>query len=150
MAEDKGPSDDELGERLRKLLGEPGDGDRLTPPSDETVPDPVNAKLSEIEEKTREIRERHRLPDPPEWNYKRSTRPIGKQTDIDYRGVGLGFSVLYALIGPLLVGFGIGWFIDSRTGGSGARVWGAMIGSVCGLIGAVVLMSQTSRTGPKK
>ena len=150
MAEDREPSDDELQERLRKLLGDEETNTVARPPFEEREVDPITAKLSDIEERTKQIRDRHRLPDPPEWNYKRPKTSMGKETDIDYKGVGLGFSVLYALIGPLLVGFGIGWLIDNRTGGSTGRIWGAMIGAVCGLIGAVVLMSQVLGSGSKK
>jgi F0F1-type ATP synthase assembly protein I len=146
MAEEREPSDEELAERLRKLLGEKPESDKDSEPE----VDPLEAKLAEIEDQTKQIRERHAMPDVPDWDYKRPKSTMGKETELDYRGIGLGFSVLYALCGPLFVGFGIGWFIDSRVGGSNGRLWGTLIGAIAGLVGAVVMMNAGNRTGPKQ
>ncbi len=139
MPEDHGPTDEELERRLKHLLGSEGEA------AEEA--DPIEAKLTEIEERTKKIRADSRMPEPPEWDFKRPDISKTKYVGGDYyRDLGFGFAVLYSLVGPLGVGFGIGYFIDKRNPGSTAgELWGTIIGCVCGLVAAFVTISKHER-----
>src|ERR1044071_7849329 len=117
--------EEELERRLRSLLGEPQE----VPPPDES--DDFELKLREIEDKAASIKSTTRMPDPPEWNYKRPESEQERQIKNDsgsYRGIGVGLTLAYAMVGPLIVGWGVGWLMDRGTGSNQNQTWGTVIG----------------------
>lgn len=55
------------------------------------------------------------------------------------KGLGNGLAIAYAILGVPLVGFGLGWLADQRTGGT---VWQA-VGTVGGAVMALVYAART-------
>ena len=49
------------------------------------------------------------------------------------RGLGIGLSIAYTIIGLPLFGYGVGYFIDQSTGGTAAKGIAMMIGAVAGI-----------------
>jgi len=143
MPEEHEPTDDEMEHRLKHLLGE----DQVEQSEQEV--DPIEAKLAEIEERTKEIRARHPFPDPPDWDFKRpDLTKTGAQGNLSYRDLGFGLTVLYSLVGPLGAGFLVGWFIDRGTpGATVGKLWGTVIGAICGLVATFVIISKHERKG---
>jgi len=61
------------------------------------------------------------------------------------RGLGVGLSIAYTLIGLPLIGVAIGWFLDSRTGGTAYKGIGAVAGTALGIVMTVLLLSRADR-----
>lgn len=61
------------------------------------------------------------------------------------KGLGVGLSVAYTIIGLPLVGVAIGWIIDTRMGTQTYRSIGVLLGSVLGIVGAIALLSRINR-----
>lgn len=61
------------------------------------------------------------------------------------RGLGVGLSIAYTIIGLPLLGVGVGWLIDTRLGTQTYRSIGVLLGSVLGIVGALVLLSRVNR-----
>jgi uncharacterized membrane protein YeaQ/YmgE (transglycosylase-associated protein family) len=126
MSGEHEPTKDELEQRLRHLLGEE---------AAEAVPKPVDAidaRLSEIEEKAKKIRANSPTTETSDWNLGQPDASKGASgSGLYYRDLGFGMTVLYALVGPLVAGFGVGYLIDRRTPGSTTgQLWGTVIGAV--------------------
>jgi F0F1-type ATP synthase assembly protein I len=112
--------------------------------------DDVDAKVAELQAKGREIRKRNPMPEPPEWKV---TRPEGAKpaSGPNYRGAGIGLMAAYALVGPVLLGIGIGYLIDKRTPGSHVgQTWGGIIGVIAGFVAFLVTLVRLVNTGPKQ
>lgn len=146
MAEEHEPSEEELERRVRHLLGE--DGAPIGPDRAEP-PDPIEARMAEIEERAKKIRANNPMPEPPEWTLKQPDKAKGVTAPGDYyRDLGFGLTVLYALVGPLGLGFGIGYLIDrGRPGSTIGQLWGTVLGALCGLIASFVAISKHERKG---
>ncbi len=140
MPEEREPSKEEIEKRVRNLLGNGQDGEQK---------DDLESRFAEIEERAKSIRASSPLPEPPEFEIKRPQAPKYQGGNY-YRGVGVGFAIVYAFVGPIMVGAGIGWFITNRTGNQNGLVWGGAIGIVAGFIGRIVTVIQTTKTGPKE
>ena len=148
MPQEREPTDDELEEKRRKLLGE------TTPGSPELTteePDTFHSKLEEIENKAREIRSKNPTLEPPDWKLSQpSSNLSANQKGDNYRGLGVGLTVAYAFVGPTILGYGIGWLIDRRNGQVNvAQTWSTLLGLVLGFVGAVILLVQGSKSEPR-
>ena len=142
MPDEREPSPEEINKRVRDLLGNDKEDDEV---------DPIERRLAELEERTRQVRANNPFPDPPELKYKRSANVTPKfEGGNYYRGLGIGLAILYAFVGPIIVGVGIGWFLSKRNGAGDALLWGTTIGVVCGFVGGLVMVVQSTRTGPKE
>lgn len=62
----------------------------------------------------------------------------------DHRGLGLGLTIAYTIIGVPLAGAGIGWLSNGATGSDGWIPIGTGIGAVLGLGLAIYLLSKSS------
>lgn len=60
------------------------------------------------------------------------------------KGLGLGLSIAYTIIGLPILGAVIGWFLDSRMGGQTFTSLGVLIGSVLGIVAAVFMISRAN------
>lgn len=58
------------------------------------------------------------------------------------RGLGVGLSVAYTIIGLPLFGYGVGYLIDNSTGGEAAKGIAMMIGAVAGIGMAFVILNR--------
>ncbi|MCO5297993.1 MAG: hypothetical protein M9921_14180 [Fimbriimonadaceae bacterium] len=105
--------------------------------------DEFDARLKEIEDKSRQLRS-GAMPEPPEWEYKRKPRK-GDPTRSDresYRGVAFGIGLAYLFVGPLIAGWLIGYFVDQGSGGNQWQTWGTVIGLFAGFLAVVVMITK--------
>ena len=119
------------------------------PEKREPEEDPLEAQLREIEERAAKLRGGTKMPDPPEWNYKRPTSHQDQRVEKDsesYRGLGVGLMLAYAMIGPIIVGWGVGWLIDRDTGKNSGQTWGTVIGMFVGFIAIVFLLGRANQS----
>ena len=125
--------EDEL-TRLERLLGE-----RST-----ELPEPPS--VDEIREKLDAVPSRvsREFPDEPELKFKRP-KMLQKETgdSANYRGLGYGLTIAYALVGCMVAGFGVGWLIDRGTGGVTGQAMGGLVGSLVGIGFAFYLMNKS-------
>lgn len=63
------------------------------------------------------------------------------------RGLGVGLSVAYTIIGLPLAGVVIGWLVDQRLGTQTFRSLGVLLGSVFGIAAALLILSRSNRQG---
>lgn len=61
------------------------------------------------------------------------------------RGLGVGLSIAYTLIGLPMLGLIVGWFLDQRTGSTSYRSYGVLIGAIFGIVMTFVMLSRTNR-----
>ena len=112
--------------------------------------DDVEAQIDALQAKSRLIRKNNPMPEPPEWKFARPSDPK-PSTGPNYRGAGIGLMAAYALVGPVLLGIGIGYLIDKRTPGShDAQTWGGIIGVVAGFVAFLVTLVRLLNSGPKQ
>ena len=105
--------------------------------SNEKELDEEELKLREIDERLGALR--GKLPDPPEWDYKRpKSSTKNKVEENNYLGMGVGISVAYTMVGCTLAGWGIGKLIDLRSGGFLGQAIGTLVGAVIGLVAAII------------
>lgn len=97
-----------------------------------------HTKLADIERRASEARNRAAtagaIPDKDK-----------KSESEDYRGLGFGLAVAYAIIGFPLLGAAIGWFVDR---GTGAKVWVgycALIGTFMGVGVAIWMLAGQNK-----
>jgi hypothetical protein len=160
------PDDEEIRNQLKALGFDDEEDDRdlqLGPPDDKTPLDdqqpparlktPEMPNTDEIDQQLRRFSDKvastggTRMPNPPDWNYKRSSS--GRPHDSDpnnYRGLGVGISAAYFLVGAMAAGFGIGWLIDKSIGASqtGTAI-GGLLGCVVGIAGVVWMINRGNR-----
>lgn len=114
----------ELQERLHKLLGEGASVDVPMPEPDESEADEIAAKAEALKTGIGH----HPMPDVPDWQFQRPTPAGSNQSPADYRNLGRGMQLAYALIGLPIVGFGVGYLVDRSTGFGSGKAIGAMVG----------------------
>jgi len=71
-----------------------------------------------------------------------------KQDAESYRGLGVGLTIAYTILGFPMLGIGIGWLIDRNNPGGSAMGIGAIVGSFVG-VGAAVWMLNRQSHGQK-
>jgi F0F1-type ATP synthase assembly protein I len=125
-------------ERLRKLLGEPEDSE---PEQDE-----FDRRLGQIGQQLDEARDRRKLPDVPEWDYKRAPKPTTAGDPHNVKGLGVGMSAGYTLVGCMIMGYGIGWLIDRPSGGTAGQAFGALGGCVVGMFVTIVMITRSGKS----
>lgn len=95
-------------------------------------------RLRELEsraEKHRIVREAARA---------KTQRQQSKDAD-SARGLGVGMTIAYAILGMPLVGAGLGWLLDERLG---VKIWmgiGMLLGAVAGIGFAVLTINRVNR-----
>ena len=106
--------------------------------------DELAARLAAIEEKAKHLKAGSRMPDPPEWNYKRPASMRKKVEDNGYRGLAVGLSIAYSLVGCMLLGWFLGWLVDRARGGgsAGGQAIGGLFGCILGMVSAIWLMNR--------
>ncbi|HEY0866571.1 MAG TPA: AtpZ/AtpI family protein [Fimbriimonas sp.] len=129
------PSDEDIAARLRKVREELSSMELPDLPEEE-----LESREREIESR---IDRKEELPEVPEWEFKRPKIP-GQPSDDggSHRGMAIGLSAGYTLMGPPIAGWFIGMLIDRSVGGNSYQMYGTLIGAVLGLIGAVFILQR--------
>ncbi len=102
------------------------------------IDDEFSERLKKLEDKARQQR---LIRD----NQARDTSRKQESDSQSAKGLGVGLSIAYTIIGMPLLGVAIGWAIDTRLGTQTYRSIGVLLGSVLGIVGAVVLLSRVNR-----
>lgn len=129
--------EEELDRRIRELGLDASPTDNAKAEADK-IDDEFAARLQALEDKARKqklIRE----------NTARETQRRQNSDASGTRGLGIGLSVAYTIIGMPLFGVAVGWFLDERSGTLIYRNLGVLIGSVLGIVGAIVILSRANR-----
>ena len=142
MPKDDIPPDDELQKRVEELLSRPVGGDGRA-----DNPEIPHDQISAIEDRVKKIRGTSSIPDISSD----PTKARASSSGADYRGVGVGFIAAYALIGPILLGWGIGWLLDrDKPGPHTSSTYGVLIGTVLGFIAFIIALVRASKTDPNR
>ncbi|MBV6457626.1 MAG: hypothetical protein HONBIEJF_00741 [Fimbriimonadaceae bacterium] len=73
------------------------------------------------------------------------TDQVLKQDAESYRGLGVGLTIAYTILGFPMIGIGIGWLIDRNNPGGSAMGIGAILGSFIGVGAAIWMLSRHSQ-----
>lgn len=93
-------------------------------------------RLSRLESRSQVARRRH------EQRKERLAEARARDKE-SYRGLGLGMTIAYAIIGAPLAGFFVGWGLDALMGGGTlARAFLTLAGAVAGVTFAVVVLNR--------
>lgn len=129
--------EDELDRRIREL------GLDQTPSIDKAreeaakIDEEFGERLKALEEKAKTVKEVRDNQNREKARKLESDRETAK-------GLGLGLSIAYTIIGLPILGAVIGWFLDSRMGGQTFTSLGVLIGSVLGIVAAVFMISRAN------
>ncbi len=94
-----------------------------------------DAKLAELEKKAREARGRESV--------KIASKDAMLKSDAEAaRGLGVGLSIAYTILGVPLVGLAIGWALDSHYQSNVFKGLGTVSGAVLGIILAFWMMNR--------
>lgn len=58
------------------------------------------------------------------------------------KGLGIGLSVAYTIIGLPVFGYGVGWLIARQTGSTTVAGFGMLIGAVLGIAAAILMLNR--------
>ena len=129
--------EDELDRRIREL------GLDQTPSIDKAreeaakIDEEFGERLKALEEKAKTVKEVR------DNQNREKTRKLESDRETA-KGLGLGLSIAYTIIGLPILGAVIGWFLDSRMGGQTFTSLGVLIGSVLGIVAAVFMISRAN------
>lgn len=110
---------------------------------------PEDKDFDELEAKATELRERAastgptRMPEVPEWNYKRPRNAATNDDPNNYKGLGIGISVAYMMLGSLVVGLGIGWLLDKAFNQTIFLAIFGLIGALFGIATTFILINRS-------
>lgn len=127
---------EEIERELQRRLKEAG-LDKDEGPSENRFPEPpsdeeIDSRLNSMRDKVSSAG-RSGMPEPPDFQFKRPKAFRPQEGDrYGYKGLGIGMTAAYALVGMMALGFGIGWLLDH---GHNTSNFGPAIG---GLVGCVV------------
>jgi F0F1-type ATP synthase assembly protein I len=100
--------------------------------------DGFDARLKEIEERADHHRVRSQAA-------KAKAAREDRQNADSARGLGVGMTIAYAILGMPLLGAGLGWLLDERLGG---KLWigvGMLLGAAAGIGFAVLTLNRVNK-----
>jgi F0F1-type ATP synthase assembly protein I len=131
----EGVPDEELEDRLKRATDGLRNMDLPEVPTEEEIAARLNIQKD---------RPATSLPPVPEWDYKRTSAPKAKGEKLDHKRLGYGITIGYVLVGPLIVGYFIGMYLDKQQGtGSHWQTWLTIAGMLVGFVGAIVIVMRS-------
>ncbi len=94
--------------------------------------------LAELEERARKARGEH------EARKLREARRAESEAE-SYRGLGVGLTIAYVIIGVPILGAGVGWLLDRAASSSQWTAIGTVGGAAVGLALALAILNRASR-----
>jgi F0F1-type ATP synthase assembly protein I len=148
----EGPSDDEIADRLRRVREELSQMEGLPELPEDRIPEfrpaPTLPEAPDFDDRLRDLEARAQASkDRREAKAATERRQIARDAESN-RGLGMGMTVAYTIIGVPLFAIAIGWVLDQRMGTNIYRGMGALIGSIVGIIGAIVLLNRHQQRHP--
>ncbi len=160
MPDEHEETEEQLEDRLRKLLG-----DAETTDSDEL--DEIELKLrgledkisahqeerketegffdAEFEERLGKLHDKANLAKEIAEGKKREQQRNFASERETARGLGFGLTIAYTIIGLPLAGLFIGWLIDRSLGTTMAKGIGVIVGAALGMVMALVMLAKTNQ-----
>lgn len=139
----EGPSDDEIAARLRRVREELNAMEGLPElPPDDIPSIPSRPPTPEFDDEFERLQARAKAVSDRRAAEKRVVKKQLQKEAEGNRGLGLGMSAAYAIIGVPLFGIGVGFLIDLKTGTTFFRGLGALLGSIGGIVGAVMMLNR--------
>lgn len=102
-----------------------------TPPPD----DDLEARLAQFEERARLASGKRNV-------QKKAIETERSTLQGDARGMGMGLTIAYIIVGTPMAGALVGWLIDMQAGSNVAKGFGTLIGAVIGIAYAVFLLNR--------
>ena len=120
------------------------DEEKAVRPSTDSAADDLESKLSAFDERVKKAGAT-RMPDVPEWSYKRS-EPKQVVPGTDHRGLGIGMTAAYILVGGMFVGWLAGLGIDhlAHSAPTGQAI-GGFVGAALGVGYVIVLANREAK-----
>lgn len=100
---------------------------------------------AEFEERMRKLEERVQESKTVREALQRETKRQLQSERESARGLGIGLSIAYTIIGLPLFGYGVGYLIDQSTGGQAAKGIAMMIGAIAGIAMAFVMLNRQEK-----
>jgi F0F1-type ATP synthase assembly protein I len=120
------------------------DEEKVVRPSTDSDEDELEARLNAFDEKVKKAGAT-RMPEVPDWSYKRSV-PKQITPGADHRGLGIGMTAAYILVGGMFVGWLAGFGIDHLLHSAPAgQAIGGLIGAGLGVGYVIVLANREAR-----
>jgi len=101
------------------------------------IEDEFDARMRSLESKATAVREQR------EAQVRQEERKLKSDANAA-KGLGVGLSVAYAIIGMPVLGYLIGWGIDGKPGGPNGN-WTVILGAILGFVGAAVLLKRADQ-----
>lgn len=144
----EGPSDEDIAERLKRVRADLEAMELPELPEDripQVGPAPAapdfEDKFAQLEAKMERVKTQR------EAAQRTEQKKLASSAESS-RGLGVGMSIAYTIIGVPLVGIAIGYAFDSSNGGNTGRSVGALLGSIIGVVGAVIMLNRTQQHRP--
>lgn len=159
MPDEPEPTEEELEQRLKKLLGE-------AETADEDELDQIELKLREVEDKFAEQQEKRKEEESlfdadfeerlrnlharaekaknVEQARQKAKEEFSKREMSGAKGAGVGLTVAYMIMGLPMLGAGIGWLVDRKLGTNTWIGFGTLIGAVMGVAGAILTINRAN------
>ncbi|MFW5697189.1 MAG: hypothetical protein ACOCX1_01360 [Fimbriimonadaceae bacterium] len=100
----------------------------------------MERRLAEFSQRSQSVGSKYRARQARETEERRSTQESSK-------GLGVGLTVAYVIIGVPLVGFGVGFLIDRATG---SEIWGStlgLLGAFAGVALTIYIVNRSNQQG---
>ena len=158
-SEEPHETEEELEERLKRLLGEGQFAD-----SEEAAE--IELKLRDIDDRFEAQREARKKDDATmESEFEGRLRNLHARADNakerlveserekqrryaaerdSAKGLGIGLTVAYTIIGLPLAGVGVGWLIDRGLGTTSGKGIGVLIGAALGMVMALIILKRSN------
>ncbi|MGV3615791.1 MAG: hypothetical protein ACO1SV_10700 [Fimbriimonas sp.] len=142
----EGPNDEEIGARLRRVRDELSKMEGLPELPEDQIPQlgaaPTLPAAPDFDERLRDLEARaEAAKQRRQGKASAEQRKIEREADSN-RGLGVGLTVAYAIIGVPLFGILVGWLVDRSMGTDLFKGLGALLGSIVGVAGAVFILNR--------
>ena len=160
MPEEPEPTEEELEERLRKLLDEGKFADsedlqeielKLRDAEERIAAQREERKGSEalfdaeFENRLQRLHERANRAKAANESVKREKERNLAADRESAKGLGIGLTIAYTIVGLPLAGAGIGWLIDRSTNSTQGVGIGAVVGAALGLAMAILMLNKQNK-----
>lgn len=147
----EGPDDEEIAARLQRVRNELNQMEGLPELPEDKIPQlaptPELPKMPDFDDRLRDLEARAQAAkDRRETKARTEARRIASDAE-SHRGLGIGLTVAYAIIGVPLFGILVGYALDSAAGTNVYKGLGALLGSILGIAGAVIILNRQQNQG---
>lgn len=112
----------------------------------------LKKKSEQLTERTEDVLKEFpapRLPENPIPSAKQEIRLPGENLKAGQRNIALGLAIAYALLGPALIGWGIGALVDLKTGSHLGQMTGLIFGVLLGVICVIIVQAKNNKNMKK-